>query len=81
MNVEQLEKGNELLGAINFNGESLKHVRYFQKHPGIACNYAMGLKGAELKCLSDEEMKDILNLIEKYLTAANQRLIDEFDAI
>lgn len=81
MNVEQLEKGNELLGAINSNGASLNRVRHFQKNPGAACSYAIGLKGPDLKYLSDEELKDILSLIEKYLTAANQRLIDEFDAI
>lgn len=81
MNVKQLEEGNALLSAINKNGDSLKRVRYFQKHVDSTCNYVDGLNGTDLKYLSKEELKDILSLVEKYLTNANQRLIDEFDAI
>lgn len=81
MNVKQLENGNALFNAINKNGESLRRVRYLQKHVDMTCNYVGGLYGTDLKYLSKEELKDILCLVEKYLTNANQRLIDEFDEI
>lgn len=83
MNIEQYEKGQKLINAITSNNKAIRNISYFKEHPHVFYNDRGNnrFRGSDLLYLSDEELMDVINLIEKYLLAANQRLIDEFSEL